>query len=127
MAKSTGASISLGQCLENCLTQNRSLASIDFAWYHSRCVSWSSTQVISICAGLRANTTVVTLDISGCEIDAEACPAVCELLSQSTTLQNFFLNPVSLEKQDAIAMIDSCRANTTLKLLSLVKWPEDEF
>ena len=37
--KATGAASSLGQCLENCLTQNRSLASIDFAWYHSRCVS----------------------------------------------------------------------------------------
>ena len=136
--KSTGASSSLGQCLENCLTQNRSLASIDFAWYHSRCVSWlsryygrcvswSSTQVVSICAGLRANTTLVTLDISGCEIDTEACHAVCEMLSQNTTLQNFFLNPIHLEKQDAIAMIDSCRANTTLELLSLVKWPESEF
>ena len=125
--KSTGASSSLGQCLENCLTQNRSLASIDFARYHGRYVSWSSTQVISICTGLRANTTVVILDISGCEIDTEACHAVCEMLSQNTTLQNFFLNPVNLEKQDAIAMIDSCRANTSLELLSLVLWPESEF
>ena len=70
---------------------------------------------------LCANTTLVTLDICGCEIDTEACPAVCGMLSQNATLQNFFLNPVSLEKQEAIAMIDSCRANATLELLSLVQ------
>ena len=125
--KSTGTSTSLGQCLENCLTQNRSLASIDFALYHGRCVSWSSIQVVSICTGLCANTTVVTIDISGCEIDAEACHALCGMLSQNTMLQNFFLNPVHLEKQEAIAMIDSCRANATLELLSLVQWPKSKF
>ena len=125
--KSTGASNSLGQCLENCLIQNSSLTSIDFAWYHGKCVSWSSTQVCSICTGLCANTTVVTLDISGCYIDTEACHAVCGILSQSTTLQHLFLNPVRLEKQEAITMIESCRDNDTLELLSLVQWPDSEF
>ena len=98
-----------------------------FVSYYGRCVSWLSIQVISICTGLCANTTAVTLDISGCEIDTEACPAVCRMLSQNTTLQNFFLNPVSLEKQEAVVMLDSCRFNTTLELLSLVQWPESEF
>ena len=125
--KSTGASNSLGQCLENCLTQNSSLASVDFAWYRGKCVSWSSTQVCSICTGLCANNTVVTLDISGCYIDTEACNAVCGMLSQNTTLRHLFLNPVHLEKPQAIAMIDSYRANATLELLSLVQWPESKF
>ena len=71
-----GASNNLGQCLENCLTQNSSLASIDFTWYHGKCISWSSAQVSCICSGLCANTTVVTLDISGCYIDSAACDAV---------------------------------------------------
>ena len=125
--KSTGASNSLGQCLENCLTQNGSLTYIDFAWYHGKCVSWSSTQVCSICTGLCANTTVVTLDISGCYIDTEACHAVCGMLSQNTTLQHLFLNPRQLEKQEAITMTESCRDNDTLELLSLVQWPDSEF
>ena len=74
------------------------------------------------CALLCANTTVVTLDISGCYIDTDACHAVCGMLSQNTTLQHLFLNPVHLEKQQAVAMIDSCRANVTLELLSLFQW-----
>ena len=125
--KSIDASNSLGQCLENCLTQNGFLTSIDFAWYHGKCVSWSSTQVCSICTGLCANITVVTLDTSGCYIDTEACHAVCDMLSQNTTLQHLFLNPVHLEKQEAITMIESCKDNITLKLLSLVQWPDSKF
>ena len=118
----TGASNTLGQCLEKCLTFNHSLNFVDFTssiFY----VLWSSTQVCSICTGLCANTTVVTLDISGCYIDTEACHAVYGMLSQNKTLQHLFLNPVQLEKQEAITMIESCRNNDTLELLSLVQWP----
>ena len=119
-----GFSNALGHCLEKCLTLNHSLNIIDFtARYFISCkyILWSSTQVSSICSGLCANTTVVTLDITGCHIDTEACHAVCGMLSQNTTLKHFFLNPVHLEKQEAVAMIDSCRANVTLELLSLVQ------
>ena len=120
----TGASNTLDQCLKKCLILNHSLnivdiSSSDFPFLY---VSWSSTQVSSICTGLCANTTVVTLDISGCYIDTDACHAVCGMLSQNTTLQHLFLNPVHLEKQQVITMIDSCRANATLELLSLVQW-----
>ena len=127
----SGTSNVLGQCLMKCFNLNHSLSIVDFTssrnyyvWMISY-VSWSSTQVCSICTGLCANTTctVVTLDISGCYIDTEACNAVCGMLSQNTTLQHLFLNPVHLEKPEAIAMIDSCRANATLELLSLVQWP----
>ena len=127
LPKCTGASNSLGQYLENCLTQNHSLLSIYFGWYHDKCVSWSSTQVVCICAGLCGNNTLVTLDISGCYIDTEACTAVCDMLSQNTTLQHLFLNPVQLEKQEAIDMINSRKANATLEVLSLVQWPYSEF
>ena len=135
----TGTSNTLGRCLEKCLTLNHSLNIVDFSHFINvlsfvphvirviylslKCVSWSSTQVCSICTGLCANTTVVTLDISGCYIDTAACHAVCGMLSQNTTLQHLFLNPVHLEKQEAITMIESCRDNDTLKLLSLVQWP----
>ena len=123
----TGASNTLGQCLEKCIILNHSLNIVDFNsspyTIPHLYVSWSSTQVCSICTGLCANTTVVTLDISGCYIDTDACHAVCGTLSQNTTLQHLFLNPVHLEKQQAITMIDSCRANATLELLSLVQWP----
>ena len=123
----TGTSNTLGQCLERCLTLNHSLNIVDFTSLHCsllpKYVSWSSTQVCSICTGLCANTTVVTLDISGCCIDTEACHAVCGMLSQNTTLQHLFLNPVQLEKQEAITMINSCSANSALELLSLVQWP----
>ena len=120
----------LGQYLVKCFYLNHSLSIIDFTSSHNYIwsisyVSWSSTHVCSICTGLCANTTctVVTLDISGCYIDTEACNAVCDMLSQNTTLQHLFLNPVHLEKPEAIAVIDSCRANATLELLSLVQWP----
>ena len=123
----TGASNTLGQCLEKCLILNHPLNVVDFTsspyTIQHLYVSWSPTQVCSICTGLCANTTVVTLDISGCYIDTDACHAVCGMLSQNTTLQHLFLNPVHLEKQQAITMIDSCRANATLELLSLVQWP----
>ena len=116
----------LGQCLERFLALNRSIKIVDFtdtSYILPKYVSWSSTQVCSICTGLCANTTVVTLDISGCYIDTEACHAVCGMLSQNTTLHHLFLNPVHLEKQEAITMIESCRDNDTLELLSLVQWP----
>jgi len=119
----TGASSTLGQCLEKCLICNHSLSIISFTSPYDTYISWSSTQVISICTGLCANTTVVTLDISGCYIDNDTCCAVCGMLSQNKTLQHLFLNPVHLEKKEAIALIDNCRANSTLKLLSLVQWP----
>ena len=122
----TGTSNTLGQYLEICFTCNKSLNTVEFTSLYvtpPQYVSWSSTQVCSICTGLCANTTVVTLDISGCYIDTEACHAVCGMLSQNTTLQHLFLNPVQLDKQEAITMIESCRNNDTLKLLSLVQWP----
>ena len=120
-----GTSNTLGQCLKKFLTHNHSLNIMDF---NPSCIatdyaSWSSTQVSSICTGLCTNTTVVTLDISGCYIDTEACHSVCDMLSQNTTLKHLFLNPVDLEKQEAIALINSGRANDTLELLSLVQWP----
>ena len=121
-----GTSNTLGQCFKNCLTLNHSLNIMDFT--SLTCLSpmyvlWSSTQVSSICTGLCTNTTMVTLDISGCYIDTKACHSVCGMFSQNTTLKHLFLNPVHLEKQDAVAMIDSYRANDTLELLSLVQWP----
>ena len=124
----TGTSNTLGQCFNNCLHHNRSLKVIDFNDALSMLrpplyITWSSTQVNSVCAGLCANTTLATLDISGCYIDNEACRAVCGMFSQNATLQHLFLNPVHLEKQEAIAMIDGCKTNNTLKLLSLVQWP----
>ena len=125
--KGSGTFNTLGDLLQKCLTDSRSLNIIDLVGdlsgippYH---VSWSPTQVVSICTGLCTDSTVVTLDISGCSVNTEACNAVCGMLSQNTTLQHLFLNPVYLEKQEAIDMIDSCRANDTLELLSLVQWP----
>ena len=140
----SGASNELGQCFKTCLTLNQSVNIIDlcqvyivnftstsFRYFESlvvSCVLWSSTQVSSICTGLCANTTLVTLDITGCYIDTEACCDVCNMLSQNKILQKLFLNPVHLEKQEAVAMIDSCRANDTLQLLlSLVQWPPKRF
>ena len=125
-----GACNTLGQCLKKCLTLNHSLNILDFTslrYLPPRYVLWSSTQVSSICTGLCTNTTVVTLDISGCYIDTKACHSVCGMLSQNTTLKHLFLNPVHLEKQDAVAMIDSYRANDTLELLSLVQCPPKLF
>ena len=125
-----GTSNTLGQCFKNCLTLNHSLNIIYFTsitYIPLLYVLWSSTQVSSICTGLCTNTTVVTLDISGCYIDTEACHSVCGMLSQNTALKHLFLNPVHLEKQDAVAMIDSYRANDTLELLSLVQWPPKLF
>ena len=121
-----GASNTLGQCVKKCITFKQSVNILDFTSLYSlppSCVLWSSTQVSSICTGLCTNTTLVTLDITGCYIDTEACRDVCNMLSQNKSLQHLFLNPVHLEKQEAIAMIDSCRANDTLELLSLVQWP----
>ena len=124
---STCTSDILGQYLKARLTSKHSVKNVDFTASSFRepslYISWSPTQVSSICTGLCANTIVVTLDISGCYIDTDACYAVCGMLPQNTTLQHLFLNPVHLEKQHAILMIDSCRANATLELLSLVQWP----
>ena len=135
----SGASNEMGQCLKTCLTLNQSVKIIDLSSVYilrftslffsspPSCVLWSSAQVSSICTGLCANTTLITLDISGCYIDTEACRDVCNMLSQNKSLQQLFLNPVHLEKQETVAMIDSCRANDTLELLSLVQWPPKVF
>ena len=123
ISSKVGTSSTLGQSLKNCLTHNHSLNILDITLYFLPPSSWSSTQVSSICTGLCTNTTVVTLHISGCYIDTEACQSVCDMLSQNTTLKHLFLNPVQLEKQEAIALINSGRAHDTLELLSLVQWP----
>ena len=124
----TGTSNSLGQYLKKCLTLNKSVNVIDFTAVHlmlSSYVSWSHRQVNIICAGLCDNTTLVTLDISGCDINTKACRAVCDMLSKNKTLQHLFLNPALLEKREAIALINSRRCNpeSAIKHLSLVKWP----
>ena len=111
----TAAKNTSRQFLQKCFALNHSMNVIKFGF-----VSWSSTQVSSICTGLCANSTVVTLDISRCYIDTEACHAVCSMLTQNKTLQHLFLNPVQLQKQEAIALLDSCRANETLEVLSLI-------
>ena len=117
----------LGQCLKECLTSNQSLMSIDFAYYSDKYVAWLSTQVGMICAGLHFNTALVTLDISGCSVDGAASDAVCEMLSLNTSLTHFFINPVDLQKPDAIAMIEGCKGNVTLEILSLVQWPGGKY
>ena len=70
---------------------------------------------------------MVTLDISGCSIDSTASDAVSVMLSSNTSLRHFFLNPLHMEKSDAITIIESCKVNTTLELLSLVQWPGKKF
>ena len=137
LPRKSGASNELGQCFKKHLTLNQSVNIIDLSPLYvvkltsasfmsslvASCVLWSSTQVSSICTGLCTNTSLVTLDITGCYIDTEACCNVCNMLSQNKALQHLLLNPVHLEKQDAVDVIDSCRANDTLQLLSLVHWP----
>ena len=125
--KSASSSNKLGQCLGQCLTDNKSLVTIDFACFPDKHVTWSPTQVGSICAGLCNNITMVTLDISGCSIDSTASYAVNTMLSSNKSLQNFFLNPLHMDKSDAVIIISSCKINTTLELLSLVQWPEKKF
>ena len=141
LPRKSASSYELRQCLKACLTLNQSVIIIDLSSVYvlnftpvfivpfnsplQSCALWSPRQVCSICIGLCANTTLVTLDISGCCVDTKACCAVSKMLSKNKTLQHLFLNPVHLEKQGAIAMIDSCRANATLRLLSLVQWPSN--
>ena len=110
--------IMLGQSIEKCIAHNQSLTWLDF----NLKVMWSSSQVCSICTGLQSNNTLVTLDISGCYIDKTASDAVCIMLSLNTSLQHLFLNPVHMEKPEAVAIIDTCNTNTTLVVLSLLKW-----
>jgi len=106
-----------GQDLENCLTLNHSTTVVDLAG-----ALWSPKHVDSVCVGLCVNNTLVTLDISGCYINPEACHAIYGMLSQNKALHQLFLNPIHLEKQEAVALIDSCRFNATLEVLSLVQW-----
>ena len=124
-------SITLGPSIEKCLVTNQSLTFINF-WgepftdIRNMEATWSSPQVCSICTSLKSNNTLVTLDISGCQIDNTASDAVCVMLSLNTSLQHLFLNPVHLEKPEAVAIIDTCNTNTTLEVLSLVKWPKEK-
>ena len=125
--KSTGSSNKLDQCLGECLATNRSLVTIDFVCFSDKHVTWSPAQVGCICKGLRDNTTMVTLDISGCSIDGGASDTVSTMLSSNISLRHLFLNPLHMEKSDAIVIISSCRTNTALELLSLVQWPHKKF
>ena len=120
----------VGQWLERCFVSNHSLTTADFTGYPTsldRYILWSSSQVCSICTGLQSNNSLVTLDISGCYIDKTASDAVCVMLSLNTSLQHLFLNPVHMEKPEAVAIIDTCNTSTTLKVLSLVKSMKSKF
>ena len=125
--KAADSSNTLGQCLEECLTSNQSLTSIDLAYYSDQYVTWSSSQVGNICTGLHVNTSLVTLDISGCSIDSAAIDALCEMMSLNSSLKYFFVNPVDLQKTEAVTMIQGCEVNDTLEVLSLVQWPAGKY
>ena len=125
--KSTSGSNTLGQCLSHCLTVNKSLVTIDFACFPDKHVTWSPVQVSSICIGLRDNITMVTLDISGCSVDNTASDAISTMLLSNSSLKHFFLNPLDMDKSDAIIIIEGLQINMTLELLSLVQWPEKTF
>ena len=70
---------------------------------------------------LQTNNTLVTLDISGCYIDKTSSDAVYVMLSLNKSLQYLFLNPSHMEKPDAVSILNSYNANTTLNVLSLYK------
>ena len=122
-----GTSHKLGQDLGKCLAVNQTLTIIDFTSFPHQnpieYVQWSSEHVCCICTGLQSNNSLVTLDISGCYIDKTASDAVCVMLSVNTSLKHLFLNPVHLEKLEAIAIFNSCVSNTTLELLTLFWLP----
>ena len=125
--KSTSGSDTLGQCLSHCLTVNKSLVTIDFACFSDKHVTWSPVQVGSICIGLHNNITMATLDISGCSVDNMAGDAISTMLLSNSSLKHFFLNPLDMDKSDAITIIKSLQTNVTLELLSLVHWPDKMF
>jgi len=121
---------SVGHWLKKCFMSNQSLTTVDFTGYPAsldRYILWSSSQVCSICTGLQSNNTLVTLDVTGCYIDKTASDAVCVMLSLNTSLQHLFLNPIHMEKPEAIAIINSCNINTKLMVLSLVKSMKSKF
>ena len=127
--ESTGSSDVLGKCLEKCLRINSSLTSIELVGYTDKHVLWSSVQVGAICNALQANSTLVTLDISGCLIDKDVHLTICVMLFLNTTLKHLFLNPIQMEKPEAVAIIGGCNfyRNATVEILSLVKWPKEKF
>ena len=121
--------ITLGKSIEKCLASNQSLISINLGRDVLRPIInleaiWSSSQVCFICSGLQPNKTLVSLDISGCYIDKTAGNAICSMLTVNTSLKHFLLNPVHMEKPEAVAMIYACNINATLEELSLVRWPK---
>jgi len=118
----------LGESLGRCLASNKTLTVVDFTSFGfydpMENLQWSSEHVCCIFTGLQSNNTLVTLDISGCYIDKAASDAICVMLSNSnTSLKHLFLNPVHLEKVQAIAVFNSCINNNTLELLTLVCLP----
>ena len=125
--KTVGSSNTLGKYLKKCLTSNQSLTSIDFGYYSDKYVAWSSLQVAFICAGLHGNISLVTLDISGSSLDNVASNAICEMLALNKTLTNLFINPVELQLPEAMAVIQCCKANLILEILSLVQWPGGKY
>jgi len=113
----------LGQSLGKCLKSNHSLIMMDFTSSEYKQpiehVQWSSEDLCYICKGLQSNKSLVTLDISGCYIDGTASDAVCIMLSMNKSLKHLFLNPIHMEKTEAVAILTGCLNNTTLKLLTL--------
>ncbi|XP_065900460.1 NACHT, LRR and PYD domains-containing protein 14-like isoform X2 [Dysidea avara] len=115
-----------------CLTSNQSLTLVDFTGiFGFLCidehVQWSSSQVCFFCSGLQSNSTVTLLDITGCYIDKTASDSVSKMLSVNTSLRHLFLNPVHMEKPDAVMIIESCKTNTELEILSLhCNWLDDQ-
>jgi len=128
----SNCTVKFAQSLEKCFQTNQSLTFIDFfghSWSGDKLrysKVWSSLQVCSFCTIIQYNKTLVTLDITGCYIDERASDAVRVMLSLNTSLQHLFLNPTHMEKLEAVAIFGNCKANTTLKLLS-VMWVHDEF
>ena len=120
----------LGQYLGKCLASNQALTVIDFTSsvceYPWSNLQWSSEHVCCIFTGLQSNHTLVSLDISGCYIDKAASNAICAMLSVNTSLKHLFLNPVHLEKLEAIAIFNSCINNAILEVLTLLHLPGGE-
>ena len=120
----------MGRYFKEHIISNQIQGTIDLSSFPSlsnKYILWPSAQLICIFTNL-ADTTLKTLDISGCYIDRTAGDAVCTMLSLNTPLEILLLNPVHLEEPEAVTMIKTCNTNNeTLELLSLIKWPNDKF
>lgn len=78
-----------------------------------------SAEIAALCLGMEVNTTVQLLDLSGCDLLADACKPIADMLATNTPLRHLILQENILGDFGASLLGPGLACNSSLETLDL--------